>query len=134
MVRREFNLPSTDVAYLGLKGYTWETIRDGSNLWLVIRDFPIPKGYNVESATTAVLIPASYPSAPLDMVWFNPSLLRADGKSIPNVDHHQNICGNSFQRWSRHMSAQNPWRCGIDDISSILCLAEEWLQRELNRG
>lgn len=129
-LKREFNLSEEETEYLNSLKLPWETIRDNSNMWLLVHNYPIPKGYNIETATAAIQIPGSYPTAPLDMVYFKPALLRIDGKVIPATNYMINIKGLQFQRWSRHRTIKNPWRVGIDNISTQLSLVEEWLKRE----
>ena len=131
ILRREFFLPEEDIEYLNATGLDWETIKDGNDNWLIIHNFTIPKGYNVNNATVAVLITASYPMAALDMVYFYPTLLRIDGRLIPATQCMVSIQGREYQRWSRHWTAENPWRCGFDNISSHNSLVQEWLLREV---
>ena len=131
MLKREFSLPVLDQQILDTFGKPWETILDGSH-WLLIHNFPVPEGYNYREATAAILIPQGYPFAALDMVYFNPSLQRTDGVLIKATDSTQNIAGQIYQRWSRHMTAERPWKPGEDNIETQLCLVEDWLEREFN--
>lgn len=134
MFKYEFYLPEEDTEYISHLNLPWETIKDGGVNWLLIHHFPIPNGYNVSVATVAIQIPASYPMAALDMVYFSPSLKRIDDKHIPATECSVNIRGCSYQRWSRHWTVQNPWRCGLDSLSSHLSLVEEWLIREFKNN
>ncbi len=132
-MRRQFLLPEADVEHLNARGMTWETIIEGRWRWLLLYDFPIPHGYNVNSATVAVSISAGYPDAQLDMVYFYPPLNRQDGRGIGALSS-QTIDRKSFQRWSRHRTGANPWRPGVDDLSTHLTLVEHWLEREFRKG
>ena len=129
-MRREFDLPSFDVAHLDSTGLDWETIAEpNGNRWLLLHERPIRDGYSVVKATTALQIVASYPDAQIDMVYFNPHLARTDGKPIGALAT-QDIAGTVFQRWSRHRTGEAPWRPGEDDVSSHLVLVDDWLERE----
>jgi len=128
-LRRDFRLPTTDEEYLDALGLPWETAKDGGSLWLLIHDWKVPSGYKVERVSLAMLIPPQYSDAQIDMVYFKPALARADGQPIRNLSP-QMICGDTWQRWSRHRTGQNPWRPGIDDVASHLGLVDEWLRRE----
>jgi hypothetical protein len=130
-LRRQFRLPEGDEDYLQAIRWEWETIIDAGLRWLLIYSFPIPSGYNTATAHIALQIPSGYPDAQLDMVYFSPALSRNDGCPI-NALADQTIEGQNWQRWSRHRTAENPWRPGVDDVSTHVALIEDWLQREFS--
>ena len=39
--------------------------------------------------------------------------------------------GKQYQQWSRHRTAANPWRPGLDNVGTHLIQVDSWLQREL---
>jgi hypothetical protein len=129
-LQRYFDLPGEDEEYLQARALPWETVSENNVQWLMVQNFPIPNGYNNRIATVAIQIPLNYPTAGLDMVYFNPQLLRVDGVQIRNTESTIIIQGLTFQRWSRHRTTENPWRPEIDNIAVHLGLVEEWLQRE----
>jgi hypothetical protein len=45
----------------------------------------------------------------------------------------QSLDGKSFQRWSRHRTAENPWRIGRDNLGTHIILVEDWLAREFEK-
>lgn len=128
-MRRQFQLPEEDVIYLEGLGMNWETVNDQGMQWVIINNHPVPEGYNMKEVTIAIKIETGYPRAPLDMAYFFPFLTRLDGKSI-NAISIQPIDGKQYQRWSRHRTAENPWREGIDDISTHLSLVSYWFEQE----
>jgi hypothetical protein len=132
-MRRQFELPSFDTQYLGTTGLEWETLVEGAGRWLLIHNRPVPSGYNVERVTVALQIVPSYPEAQIDMAYFFPHLSRKDGQAIGASAVKQDLDGKSFQRWSRHRTAEAPWRPGEDDVSSHLVLVDDWLAREFER-
>ena len=127
--RRSFRLPESDEQYLNGLGLKWETITDVGTQWLLIHGWKLPPRYNYTEVTLALMIPANYSDSQIDMVYFQQALARSDGKSIPNLSE-QPICGDMWQRWSRHRTQVNPWRVGVDDVSSHLGLVDDWLRRE----
>jgi hypothetical protein len=127
-LRRHFQLSKADEEYLQARSLEWETLVENGQ-WLILQDFPIPEGYNHRTALAAINIPSSYPDSQLDMVYFYPGLARTDGKPIQGLTPHL-LDGKEWQRWSRHRTAQNPWRPGEDDLSSHILLIEDWLRRE----
>lgn len=131
-MRRQFELREDDEMFLCARRLSYETIIESNMRWLIIHEFPIPKGYSHCAALTAVLMVPGYPDTQLDMVYFFPSLSRQDGKAIGGLTSHP-LDGKNWQRWSRHRTAQNPWRPGEDDLSTHLLLVDEWLLREFGR-
>lgn len=131
-LRRDFKLPMEDQKSLDEYGCPWEAVKDGPQ-WVLIHDFPVPTGYNVQTATAAIRIETGYPMAPLDMVYFRPVLTRIDSKPIKATQMMQSICGEQYQRWSRHRTSANPWKPGEDSVATHIILIEDWLEREFER-
>jgi len=129
-MRRQFKLPEGDEICLDALCLPWETIVEGSVQWLFVHNFKIPVGYSHELAIAALRIPPNYPVEQIDMVYFDPHLSLKSGKRI-NALSPLVIDGRQFQQWSRHRTAQNPWRPGEDDVCSHLLQATSWLKREL---
>lgn len=130
--RRGFTLLEEDQEYLDSLELKWETIRDGNNSWVLIHNYPIPKGYNVSEATIAIMMTPGYPTAQLDMVYFNPSLIRLDQQPIGALASLK-IENIIYQRWSRHRTPLNPWRPGIDNLSTHVPLVDVWLLQEFEK-
>jgi hypothetical protein len=129
-MRRQFKLPAHDEEFLESLGFPWETISDG-NFWLLIHGYPIPSGYNVDKADVALMIPAQYDAAQIDMAYFLPNLNKTSGKGINRVTPRQ-IDGKIFQQWSRHRKT-NEWVPGVDNIATHLSLVDNWLTNDLTR-
>lgn len=130
--RRQFRLPPEDEKFLDEYGLGWEAVIDGSP-WLLLHRWLTPKGYTEHSVTVAIRIETGYPDVGPDMVYVFPHLRRADGKVIGCADALQSLEGRSFQRWSRHRTAQNPWVPGVDNLSSHIFLIEDWFEREFEK-
>lgn len=132
-LRRQFRLPETDEDFLAGLGLQWETIVEGKLHWLIIREFPLPDGYNRTTVDVAIIIAPGYPPGQLDMAYFHPWLNRTDGRPIPRADVARSVDGLSWQQWSRHRKAENPWVEGEDDLASHIHYMEGWLAAELER-
>lgn len=130
--RRQFALPLADTDYLDSRVDGWEAVQDGQNQWVLIHNWKLPTGYNNGQTSLALLIPPNYSDSQIDMVYVKPALARVDGKSINNLTP-ETICGEPWQRWSRHRTGQNPWRPGVDDIASHLALVDDWFRREFDK-
>lgn len=131
-MRRDFALPEEDTDFLDSNTLKWETIKDGSGMWVIIHNYPIPVGYSHSIVNLALKIESGYPVTQIDMVYFNPALQKNNGNNNPiRALANQNIEGAIWQRWSRHRTGENPWRAGLDDISTHLQMVKYWLEREL---
>lgn len=127
--RREFVLPERDVEFLDQLGLRWEAVREGNLGRVIVYGYGLPPGYNVASADLNLRIETTYPDTLIDMVYFAPALVRQDRRPIGAVSECQ-FDGRAWQQWSRHRTQANPWRPGIDDISTQLALVDHWLKRE----
>lgn len=136
-MRKQFELPEEDrghLEFLENQGLSWEAIVEGNAKWLIIHNWAVPAGYNHGQVSLALSIPTAYPDAQIDMVYFFPALQRKDGQSIKATASMQSIDGKAWQRWSRHRTGQNPWRPGIDNLSTHLSQVNNWLEREIPKG
>ncbi len=131
-MRRQFDLLPKDERFLNDYGLPWEAVVDGSK-WILIHKFPTGDGYDTTVATAAIRIETGYPKTKLDMVYFYPSLARKDGKAIGATEARQMIDGQSYQRWSRHRTALNPWDPNEDYLGTHIVLIEDWLEREFKK-
>jgi len=129
-MRREFNLPEDDEGSLNALGLPWETIKDGTRLWVILNDFPVSGGFTVEKSSVAIEIPPNYPSAGLDMAYFLPHLQRKDGQAIRQTEYRQSIVSQSWQRWSRHYS----WKPGQHNLGTHIVLINRWLEAALGKN
>ena len=121
-----------DRAFLDAYGLRWEIVVDGS-IWVIIHDFPLPRGYSASKVLLAIRIEGGYPLAQLDMFYMFPHVRRLDGKPIRQADVIQLIDGRAFQRWSRHRTASNLWVAGQDSLETHIYLVEEALIEELTK-
>jgi hypothetical protein len=128
-MRRDFQLPHEDVVFLDGLDLSWEAINDQGMQWIIVYDYPVSSGYNHQKIAVSIKIETGYPRAQLDMAYFHPALQRLDGKPI-NAISGQQIDGKQFQRWSRHRTSENPWREGVDDLSTHVALISFWFEQE----
>ncbi len=128
-LRREFRLPEGDEEELDASGRPWETIVQNDSRWVILHEYQIPTGYAQPTALLAVQISPSYPDGDLDMAYFHPHLSACDNRSIGGLSEHS-LDGKNWQRWSRHRTPENPWRPGVDNISTHLLQVDCWLSRE----
>jgi hypothetical protein len=131
-MRREFMISEEDQECLAGTGLDWEAIMEAKTMWLILRRFPIPAGYNTAAADAALRLPPSYPDDQIDMVYFFPNLALASGRPINRLTPLI-LEGKQYQQWSRHRTAANPWRPGVDNLCTHLLQVKNWLERELGK-
>jgi hypothetical protein len=129
--KRMFDLLPDDEIFLNTHFPNWETIKVGNTGWILIHNFKIVDGYNVEEPTVAFMIPASYPTTEFDMMYFYPALNRKDSKIIGALSQ-QTLDGKNYQRWSRHRIA-GEWRSSIDNLETHVLSVQGWLIDELKK-
>lgn len=128
-MRRDFALPAEDMEWLETRGADYELVREGQVLRVVLYDYAVSLGYQVDRVTANVRIEAGYPDTQIDMVYFFPNLARTNGRPIGAISA-DTFDGKSWQRWSRHRTPANPWRPGIDSLATHFSLVQDWLERE----
>jgi hypothetical protein len=133
-LRRDFDMPQEDEEHLNSINLPWETVIEEKVQWLIISSYTVPEGYNLNAVSLAIQVPQNYPTAGFDMVYFCPALSRKDGVKIGATESTIKIRNTEYQRWSRHFTAENPWRSGIDNVSTYLSIIEEWLMREFKKN
>jgi hypothetical protein len=131
-MRRAFQLAEEDEECLAALGLKWEAIIENGTKWLVFPEYPIPEGYNHRVAAAALRIKPSYPDDDIDMVYFHPALALTSGKAIGQLSLLA-LDGKQYQQWSRHRTAANPWRPGLDNVCTHLLQVNNWLERELKK-
>ena len=129
-MRRQFDLTERDRVFLEARSLVWETIIENNQRWLIIHAYRIVGGYDHSYAMAAINISSGYPDTQLDMVYFYPHLALSNGRFIGALTSHH-LDGKIWQRWSRHRTQQNPWRAGLDDLSTHFALVDYWLEREV---
>jgi hypothetical protein len=130
--RKEFDVLPEDESFLNSLNLTWEAIFQGGIRRIIVHDYPIPNGYNLDKARLNIRIESGYPDNQIDMVYFYPALNRLDRKPIKAIATDQ-FDSVQWQRWSRHRTHQNKWRPGIDNIASHFAAINSWLLTELNK-
>jgi hypothetical protein len=128
--RRDFQLSEADGDFLNSMQSTWEAVIEGNIRRIIIHDFPLPSGYTAETTMLNMRLEASYPDTQIDMAYFFPAISRANNKPIKAITTDQ-FDGKQWQRWSRHRTASNPWRPGIDNISTHVAAIKSWFIQEL---
>lgn len=128
--KKHFQLSSEDTEFLDSLGLPWDAVIENGIRRVIIYDFPLPIGYNVESANVNMRLESGYPDVQIDMAYFYPPISRLDNGYI-RATSTDTFNGLQWQRWSRHRTSVNPWRPGIDNVSTHVSAIKYWLQSEL---
>jgi hypothetical protein len=131
--RRQFSLSEEDTEWLESLDLLYELVAEGGVPRVVIYGWPLPPGYTIAKVDVNVRIDPGYPDTQIDMAYFSPALVRRDGRAI-GATSDDSFDGKIWQRWSRHRTAANPWRPGLDSLSTHFALVDDWLARELRKG
>ena len=118
-------LTKNDIEYLNYRfnGY-WEEKTEETR-HLIIKNYPLPVGYNIDKVELMIIIPSGYPMAALDMFYLYPEVHKKNKQEIPAICHMGYFAKN-WQRWSRHYS----WKPGIHTLSTHIEVVENILKKE----
>lgn len=130
--RRQHVLLKADTDFLDNLGLNWEAIVEGAARRVTIYSMPLVQGYNTARVDISILFGAGYPAEQIDMAYFDPPLVRSDGRPISGISSEV-FDGKIWQRWSRHRTGNSVWRADIDNLSTHMALVDDWLKRELLR-
>jgi hypothetical protein len=132
-LRRQFRLPPEDEIFLtGLRS-SWEAVIVAGQRWVLVYGEQVPAGYNHPTVDVAILMAPGYPPGPLDMAYFYPPLVRANGVVPCRSEGRVKIDEKDWQGWSRHRNDDNPWLPGEDNLESHYFYMRAWLVDELKR-
>lgn len=108
-----FDLLPEDIEYLNSNYQDkWDKLHEGPGKYgLIIYKFPIPIGYKQSNSDLLVLIPSGYPTAQLDMFYFDPPLCKLNELELPAISYEEHF-ERLWQRWSRHYE----WILGEDNL------------------
>lgn len=95
----------------------------------------VPSGYNADRVDVAIMMAPGYPPGPLDMAYFYPPLIRANGVAPRFAEGRVAIDNKPWQAWSRHRenAGVGAWQPGEDNLESHYLYVLDWLSCELQR-
>jgi len=129
-LRRAFALLEVDERHLQALGLRWETLIEGERRWLVIHDYPVPRGYTVNRTLLALEVPPTYPGAQIYGFYAYPPLALASGSAIDRTQMRGTVFGVEFHGWSRNRGATQ-WNPATDNVSTQLTLVDAALAKEV---
>ena len=119
-------LTEDDVQYLNQEfPDSWNEIVDDSS-GIIVKNFSLPLGYNIDKVELLIIIPNDYPMAALDMFYLYPEIHKKNRATIEALTNEIHF-GKQWQRWSRHYS----WLPGIHCLATHMKVVRNSLEEEL---
>jgi len=78
---------------------------DESGSWVVIRDFPLPIGYNYETTDILIVLPTNYPQTPPDWFYVDNNLRLADGRRPNHIFYQYTVHDPNTRAANRRIDA-----------------------------
>jgi len=124
-------LAPTDEQYLRSKDLEFEVSIDQGLICVVVKNYPLPSGYDRPSTDLLLRLPAGFPDAQPDMFWCDPPIRIASSAIFPQAaDLMESYLGRTWQRFSRHLNV-GAWTPGTDNLGTYMSLVGAELQRSL---
>jgi len=96
-----------------------EVVDSGQLRLVVVRNFPLPEGWNLDTVDLMLQVPPSYPLAALDMFWASPHIKLPHGGLPDRADVFEQHAEVNWQRFSWHYNG-NRWNPIRNSLSSHL--------------
>ena len=123
-------LPELDIAFLDQQDVSYEVAVESGLTCVVLKQWPLPTGFDHETADLLIRLNPGYPDVQPDMWWFDPPVQLTNGQPLPATNVVEQHLGRSWQRWSRHFPA-GQWHAGIDGLENFLTLIRDDLDRSV---
>jgi len=85
--------------------------------WVVVYDFPLPRGYNMRTVHLLIRLPADYPLTPPTWFYLPRGLRRADGTQPPHYFEDSYVPPElQVKGWAAGCLHMREWRPGLDPL------------------
>ena len=120
-----------DLEILQERGFSYDIIEEGPQVYVVFKGFPLPPGlYNMEKTDLLIFTTPHYPNAGFDMFWTDENLTLKNGGIPKQAEHKQPFLGVQRRRFSYHPYSVTPWNPSEDNVVSFM----EYVQQRLRKG
>ena len=118
-----------DLLILRDRGYPYELIEDSKRVFIVFKDYPIPKDkFNITKSDLLIFTTPFYPNAGFDMFWVDERLTLANGNTPKNGNSIEQYLGRRWRRFSIHPYNKKAWNPSEDNVVSFMAYVEKRLQ------
>lgn len=124
-------LPTEDREFLAKRFPGFTLAVEAQMVCVVVPTFRLPAGLTQPRSDLLLRLSPGYPDVAPDMWWFDPPVLRPDGRPIPQTELTEIHLGRTWQRWSRHLDAGH-WRAGVDSLESYVAVVDKELHAAVN--
>lgn len=109
---------------------------DPEGRWVMIEQFPLPRGYNYEETSILILLPPDYPLTVRDWFYLDPGIERLDGRQLPHyrTPDEDELEAAGWKAGCLHIRswrpAENFWEghCLLTICRLIYMALERWLR------
>jgi len=120
-----------DLEMLDSRGFVYDIVEDGSKIYIVLKDFPLPSGiYNLVKTDLLIFTTPHYPNAGFDMFWTDEKLTLKNGGIPKQAEHVEPHLSTRRRRFSYHPYNGKPWNPSEDNVSRFV----EYVQQRLRNG
>lgn len=119
-----------EIASLQKVGYQIEFTLVGSRVYIVFKDYKLPKGFNMEKTDLLIWTSTSYPSCAFDMFWVDDELFLSNGQIPQAAQLIESHCSINWRRFSIHPYQNKPWNPSEDSLEGFL----SYINKRLNKG
>ena len=123
-------LPEADITYFARQGVAHSITVESGMTCVVLPKWPLPPGFDQNSADLLIRLSPGYPDIAPDMWWFFPAVHLSNGQELPQTNVFEGYLGRRWQRWSRHLGS-GQWKSGVDGVESFLALIRQHLERSV---
>jgi Prokaryotic E2 family E len=125
-------LPAADVEAVRARGLKASAHISGQEIHLIIRDYPLPAGFDHEKTVLLLRLPRQWPDGAPDMFWTDPHVKIAASGAWPIASAHLMVIDSrTWQRWSRHY--RDRWRAGVDRLENLLLIVNREIGRDVGK-
>ena len=119
-----------DMQVLRDRGYDFEIIEENPRIFIVFKNYPLPKGaYNLDQTDLLVFTTPYYPNAGFDMFWVDEKLLLKNGAIPQGAGSIENYRGRNWRRFSYHPYNTKQWNPSEDSAATFIAYVEQRLQK-----
>lgn len=86
-----------------LRSSGWEVEVSPEFDWIIVKDVPLPEGWNRTETDVLIKIRAGYPTTPPDNFYTHPELRLANGSKPGNAPNEETIGGRQWLTFSYHL-------------------------------
>ena len=122
-------LREVEQTYLQRLGLEFEVVAEAGLVCVVIKEWPLPGGYEPQRVDLLIRLPPGFPDVQPDMYWCDPPVRSTRTGAHPiAADQFEQHLNRTWQRFSRHLPG-GVWRPGLDSLESYVTLIRTDLER-----